>query len=306
MLLSNLELFCEVARYKNITRAAHEAHITQPALSRAISRLEDSLGYKLLDRHTNGVTLNRCGEIVLEAYQRIKVILSEMENELDEYTGGKSREVRIATTFPSFRVEWINDCIKAYRKTHPKVLFSQMEISYDNVAAALKNREIDFALTDHILSDDTIVWHELYRERLALLMSRDSPLAGESSVSLCAVKDQPFVSYVSRYPYSPETDNTLSICKMAGFTPKVVFRGDLEDSVQNEVAAGRGMLLTSERSCIKLTEDASNPLYNKLAYCTIAEDFGCRVYGLASMRRHPVNIAVSDLYDSFINADFFM
>lgn len=304
MLLSYLKLFSEVAKYGNITKAAQETHITQPALSKAIAKLEDNLGYRLFDRHVNGVALNKVGEIVLDTYRKIMLNISEMQDSLDDYAGGKSGEVRIATTFPSFRIGWLNECLKTYRETHPNVLFNQIMLGYDKVLSALKNNEIDFVLTDSALIDSDIIWHELYRERQAFLMAKNSPLARQPLIKLSDVRNESFVSYVNHYPCSPETDRISSICKLAGFTPKVVFRGDLEDAVLNEVAAGRGILLMLERSCIKLTQDPQSPWYNKLAYCALEEDFSYRIYGIASLKERTMNIAISDLQEIFKNADF--
>ena len=62
MELNQLHYFVEVARCENITRAAKELFITQPALSRVILRLEQELGTPLFDRHSGRVTLNEHGK----------------------------------------------------------------------------------------------------------------------------------------------------------------------------------------------------------------------------------------------------
>lgn len=63
--LNQLHQFITVARTENITKASQILYITQPALSRSISRLEAELEVKLFDRKTNALVLNENGQIFL-------------------------------------------------------------------------------------------------------------------------------------------------------------------------------------------------------------------------------------------------
>lgn len=64
--LNQLHYFTVVAETENITKAAQKLYITQPALSRAIARLEAELGIKLFDRKTNALILNDNGQLFLK------------------------------------------------------------------------------------------------------------------------------------------------------------------------------------------------------------------------------------------------
>ena len=64
--LSQYKIFYEVARCGNISRAAKELYISQPAISKAISKLEESLGIKLFSRNSRGVQLTREGTILFQ------------------------------------------------------------------------------------------------------------------------------------------------------------------------------------------------------------------------------------------------
>ena len=64
--LSQYKIFYEVARCGNISRAAKELYISQPAISKAISKLEESLGIKLFSRNSRGVQLTREGAILFQ------------------------------------------------------------------------------------------------------------------------------------------------------------------------------------------------------------------------------------------------
>ena len=61
MELLQFRYFLEAARYENLTRAAEDLHIAQPALSQSIHRLESELGVKLFDRKNHRIYLNEIG-----------------------------------------------------------------------------------------------------------------------------------------------------------------------------------------------------------------------------------------------------
>ena len=84
MELNQLKCFLEVARLEHITQAAEQLHITQPALSKVIARLEDDLGVKLFDREGKNIRLNEYGRVALRYAQRIMYTIGDLQAELEE------------------------------------------------------------------------------------------------------------------------------------------------------------------------------------------------------------------------------
>ena len=87
MNIEYLRFFYEVASVKSISKVANNSHISQPALSQQIHKLEDNLGYKLLDRSNKGVQLTEAGKIVekyakniLKVYENMLVDLNDISN----------------------------------------------------------------------------------------------------------------------------------------------------------------------------------------------------------------------------------
>ena len=78
--LSQYKIFYEVAKAGNISKAAKELYISQPAISKAISKLEDSLGLSLFTRSSRGVQLTSEGEILFEHAKEAFDTLSRGEN----------------------------------------------------------------------------------------------------------------------------------------------------------------------------------------------------------------------------------
>ena len=80
--LSQYKIFYEVAKAGNISKAAKELYISQPAISKAISKLEDSLGLSLFTRSSRGVQLTAEGEILFEHAREAFDALDRGEMEL--------------------------------------------------------------------------------------------------------------------------------------------------------------------------------------------------------------------------------
>ena len=80
--LSQYKIFYEVAKAGNISKAAKELYISQPAISKAISKLEDRLGLSLFTRSSRGVQLTAEGEILFEHTGEAFDALERGESEL--------------------------------------------------------------------------------------------------------------------------------------------------------------------------------------------------------------------------------
>ena len=80
--LSQYKIFYEVAKAGNISRAAKELYISQPAISKSISKLEDSLGLSLFTRSSRGVQLTCEGEVLFEHVREAFEALDRGEQEL--------------------------------------------------------------------------------------------------------------------------------------------------------------------------------------------------------------------------------
>ncbi len=60
------KVFYYVAKHKNLTRAAEELFISQPAITQSIKKLEEQIGYTLFYRTKHGMNLTKEGEILLD------------------------------------------------------------------------------------------------------------------------------------------------------------------------------------------------------------------------------------------------
>jgi len=132
----NLELyriFYIVAIKQNITKASEELNISQPAITKHIKNLEDSLGVILFNRTRKGVVLTPIGQKIFLEIKNALTILDNVENEIKNYKDNNCGTIRIgiSTTLARILIEYINDFYKKY----PNV---KIEINTDTTKENIK------------------------------------------------------------------------------------------------------------------------------------------------------------------------
>ena len=96
--LSQYKIFYEVAKTGNISRAAKELYISQPAISKAISKLEDNLEVTLFTRNSRGVHLTEEGELLFTHTKAAFEFLDRGEKELKRIRDFNIGQLRIGVS----------------------------------------------------------------------------------------------------------------------------------------------------------------------------------------------------------------
>lgn len=178
MELTQLKQFKTVAEKNSISLAARELHISQPALSTAIKKLEQELGLPLFEHAGNRIRLNEAGKIALRYTNAILSQSDQLKTELTEYA---RRSSCIRLGFCDQGPLWY--CI-------PKLsmVSSQFEYSYYTMpvdeTALLRSGRYDILISSGRLDAPDIISRSFIRERIYLSVSASHPLAGESSLSV--------------------------------------------------------------------------------------------------------------------------
>ncbi len=95
MELLQLKYFEKVATLENMTRAAKELHISQPALSNSIMRLEQELGVKFFDRTSRSIKLNKQGVYMLSKVKKILTMVDSITADSYSTVSGAGKDGRL-------------------------------------------------------------------------------------------------------------------------------------------------------------------------------------------------------------------
>lgn len=260
MNLQQLEYFKKVAETENFTTAAALVSVTQPALSKAISKLEAELNVPLFERNGRNVKLTSFGEAFLK---HINIALLEIEKgfrELQDMANPDKGIISIASTYcigtyfmPFIISDYLNSC--------PCTRFQFSHESTPEILNDLIDGKIDLGVYDDI--DDIHKHTEIKsipvkKEEYVLIVPKNHPLSNQEEVSLKDLKDESFI--VSS---EGNKDMILSYSEVIGYTPKISIQPNKVSMLGGLVAAGAGITIvanaplinTNTLSIIKIKED---------------------------------------------------
>ena len=240
MEIQQFRYFLTAARYENLTKAAEELHIAQPALSQS----ETELGVSLFDRKNHRIELNEQGKLLKK---RLIPLMESIDNLKDElWESVYSSEGTIYLNFLSAS-NLITNCIISYRAQKPDVQFqvSQLEMT-ENCDIHIESRIAMSVTPPHPQElPEGIVRREYLREEIFLAVPPDSKFAKHKTIDLREVKEENFIRLGNGWQLRMICDD---FCRRAGIRPQAVFESNSPESVRNLVAAGLGIGFWPEKA----------------------------------------------------------
>lgn len=244
MEMHQIRYFLAVAELLNFTRAAEACNVTQPALTRAIQKLEEELG-GLVFRRERGLThLTDLGHLVKPRLESIYKESSAAKKAAKDFLKLDQASFRLGvmcTIGPLRIIPFLSD----FNQKHPGIEVTLIEGAAGMLLERMYKGEIDVAaLAMPHGFDDRCNVQPLYSERFALAMPQGHPLSEHPTVSF---KDVEGLTYLSRIncEFTPLLDE---ICAKEGVDVKTVYRSEREDWILTMVTAGLGVCMLPEFS----------------------------------------------------------
>ena len=237
--IDDLAVFLAVAEDEHITAAAARLHRSQPAVTRAVGRVERRCGVRLFDRPGQRVRLNVFGRALVEHAQRIVAGFDAAAADIGSLLDPAGGPVRLG--FLSSLGTWlVPGLIRSFREVTPSAQFVLRQGPFDSVAALLQNGEVDLLLTSPRPRLGSIGWRRLGEERLELAVPAEHRLADRRRVRLTEVADEPFIVLGPTTEFRSISDR---LCRRAGFSPTIALETDEVTTARALVAAGFGVAI---------------------------------------------------------------
>jgi hypothetical protein len=183
--LQQLEMFCAIVGAGSLGRAAHVLGLTQPALSRAIKRLEESVGGILFERHTTGMHLTQLGQALLPHALSLQREAKQARDELDALRGLSKGVIKVGAV-GSIASLVLPLAVAGVLEKWPNLRVEIIEGVWDRLAEGLLTHEIDLALgtsgmeTDGVAAIADCCWTDLSY----VVAGNDHPLRGKDKITL--------------------------------------------------------------------------------------------------------------------------
>lgn len=230
--------FLMAAENLNFTRAAEQCHVSQPALTRAIQKLEAELGGDLFIRDGRNVTLSALGQVMREHCQRIQETQAMARSVARTFLEDGASELNVGimcTIGPDVLSAFLND----FRNRHHDVLLILHDIGPEALPELLLTGALDSAFIalhgDHSFKD--ISTHTLFEEDMVVAFADGHRFAGKPEVTLFDVAEETYVDRLKceiRQPFFNFMDNN-------DLNLKVACSSQREDWIQELVIRGVGV-----------------------------------------------------------------
>jgi len=288
--LNDLLAFRAVAELSNFSKAAESVHLSQPAFSRRIDKLERALGVRLLERTSRRVTLTAVGR---EFERKARELLDELDVTLLAIRGVAATrlgEVNVGCV-PSTVYYYLSEVIRRYHERSPRVRIKVFDAGANEVLAAVLRGEVDFGVNFIGAQEGDIDFTPLAEERFVAACTRDHPIAKLGRVTWAQLAEYPYIQ-VSR-----TSGNRLLLDQgLAGTKarPQALFETQHVTTALGLVEAGLGVAVVPAMAM----PDGEHPL---LASVALVEPIVIRRVGLIRRRRRSLSPAAQQLFDLFLD-----
>lgn len=189
---SLLRTFLAVMKHRNFRRAATEINLSQPAVTRHIQQLEESLGVRLFDRIGRSTHPTEAGEELSVDAERLLGDLSRVAERMTRFQSPHYGRLRLgASTTPGLYV--LPPILGRFRLLHPKVEFSYAVSNSADVTARLLSNEIDLGFIGDEPRHPAIAVEATAADELVCVAHADHPLAQRQRIRIQQLLEETWV-----------------------------------------------------------------------------------------------------------------
>jgi DNA-binding transcriptional LysR family regulator len=235
--LSELRAFLVLADHLHFSHAAEVLHVSQPALTKQMQRLEAKVAGRLLVRGYRKVALTPAGEILRDRARRLLREAEVAEQMARLAVHGKAGVLRIGFGIGSLAAG-LPDMLMRFRQQFPEVQVSMRDMSTPNQIEALHQGDIDVGFVRLPVESAELVTVPVLEEMLVAAIPRGMSYRK----GLSDLRNEPFV-VISRSSSVSFFDHLVQTCRAAGFSPRIVQEVNELLTVLFLVQAGAGVSL---------------------------------------------------------------
>jgi len=233
-----LRSFVVLAEELHFGHASLRLHISQPALTKQIKRLEAEIGGRLFERTTGRVLLTPAGDALRDRSRVLVTDAAALESFARQAVRGNLERLRIG-----FGIAAIGDLLPraviAFRKAYPHVTLEMQDLGSQNQIEGVLDGSLDVGFVRMPISNVRLASKNVLREQMLMAVPADR---FKKQVSLQSLRDEPFV-LIARSTSETFQKHALNLCLAAGYRANVVQEAKELFTVLNLVRAGLGVSL---------------------------------------------------------------
>lgn len=242
-----LKLFLDLTRTRNFTKVAQKNHLTQPAVSIQIRRLEEELGVRLFERTNRRVGLTDAGRLFLPYASEMLRNLEEAKARLLERQDKVLGMIKVATTV-SIGLYILSNYLKQFIKLYPNV---DLHVEYqlpERIYDLLLSGETDLGVLAYFEKRRDLVSIPFMEDEVVIICSPQHVWAHKRRMNLAEIKDSDFIALAET---TPTGKSILRRLKQMAIPVRVKMEYDNIEIIKKTVEMGLGIALVPRQSVIQ-------------------------------------------------------
>jgi LysR family hydrogen peroxide-inducible transcriptional activator len=242
MELKEIRYFLALTETLNFTKAAETCSISQPALTRAVQKIEDELGGLLISRERNNTHLTELGRLIVPHLLEILARTGEAEQIASRFLKLEQANFALGVMCTISPIQFIT-FMSRFKASHPGVEVTLLEAVPDRLCELLVKGELDVALMARPSGfSGSLQALELYSERFVIACSAGHRFARQNTVNLADLDGEFYLSRINCEFY----DVLADLCEKENVHLVKSYRSEREDWILTMVAAGMGICFLPE------------------------------------------------------------
>ena len=249
--LTQLKLFRDIAREMSFVKVAQLNHISQPAVSVHIKKLEHELGKKLLTRSPHNIQLTPEGQLILADVKKILLLCDNLKIGTNYTQETLEGNIRIAAIH-SFGMYEFGDFLSSFMAMFPKIHIRLEFRRYDEIYSLLMKEKIDLGVVAYPEQRTRIENLSLGKDELVLIVAKNHRFYNKKSINIEEINNEPFVAFDDGIPTREAIDQILSQKKVS---VDIRMTNDNIYALKKVVAAGIGISIIPSRAAEEEVQD---------------------------------------------------
>ena len=242
MTLTQLRYYQAVCQFNSISKASEHLHVSQPAVSIAISNLEMEFHVILLKRDNRTFEITEAGQVFLSLTNDLLANVDSMYNQMKSLQYGR-KQMRLSVVPFSFS-QVLQSALQKYRDVSPEIKVKVFECNSREAVQKLKAGEIDAALTVDLLDHPSFLsGMRLYTTSCVFVVGKNHPMASHSS---CTFLDLAHESLIFTKEDSHLTTQVKKRFQAMDITPNVFLSSAQSKIIESALQSGHDGAIISD------------------------------------------------------------
>lgn len=193
-MLESLYYFINIVEQKSLNRAAAKLNISQPALSRKLSKLEQDLDVQLFERKGKKLELTRIGQLTFEYAQEFKRLEQRFHLALDEYKNQNITSLTIGASLTTLQ-STLPDLISLITNDSLSIDIKTITGKTHEIVSLVKQEQVDLGLVASEISEPGIQCIPLFDDHLRLVLPKAHRFSSYSVISIDQLNHFPMILF---------------------------------------------------------------------------------------------------------------